>query len=156
MTPTCVWPKCLAWAWNRPSRSWPKSEPPPRALRLRTAWPVGRGSVPAARRRRVSYSTRSPKGNKHFRRVLVQAAHATSKTKGSYLQTLFHRLLPRQSHLGFGPSPLPSFGSSSRRVCGTSKKASSPTQELASIWPTNSLALSKRLGFQIQICEPAP
>jgi transposase len=46
----------------------------------------------------ISRSTRSAKGSTHVRRVLVQAAHAAVKTKGSYLQTLFYRLLPK---LGF-------------------------------------------------------
>jgi transposase len=46
----------------------------------------------------VSHSSRSAKGNRHLRRVLVQAAQAASRTKGSYLQTVFRRLLPR---LGF-------------------------------------------------------
>ena len=43
----------------------------------------------------VSQSAGSAKGNKHFRRVLVQAAQAAARTKGSYLQTVFHRLVPR-------------------------------------------------------------
>jgi transposase len=46
----------------------------------------------------VSHSARSAKGNRHFRRVLVPAAQAAAKTKGSYLQTVFRRLVPR---LGF-------------------------------------------------------
>ena len=46
----------------------------------------------------VSRSSHSAKGNRHFRRILVQAAQAASRTKGSYLQTVFRRLVPR---LGF-------------------------------------------------------
>jgi transposase len=43
----------------------------------------------------VSRSARSAKGNRHFRRVLVQAAQSAARTKGSYLQNVFRRLLPR-------------------------------------------------------------
>ena len=40
-------------------------------------------------------SSRSAKGNKYLRRVLNQAAHAAVKSKGSYFQAVFRRLLPR-------------------------------------------------------------
>jgi transposase len=40
-------------------------------------------------------SSRSAKGNKYLRRVLNQAAHAAVKSKGSYFQVVFRRLLPR-------------------------------------------------------------
>jgi transposase len=42
-----------------------------------------------------STSNRSPKGNRAMRRVLTQIAHAAVRTKGSHLQQVFHRLLPR-------------------------------------------------------------
>jgi transposase len=41
------------------------------------------------------HSTRSPKGNKHMRRLLNQAAQAAVKTKGSIFEVTFRRLLPR-------------------------------------------------------------
>ncbi len=40
-------------------------------------------------------SSRSPKGNKYLRRLLNQTAHAAVKTKGSHLQAVFRRLLPK-------------------------------------------------------------
>ncbi len=43
----------------------------------------------------VGHDHSSAKGNKHLRRVLVQAAQAAVKTRGSYLQAVFRRLLPR-------------------------------------------------------------
>jgi transposase len=43
----------------------------------------------------VSQSHRSPKGNRNLRRVLVQAAHAAVKVKGSVFAVHFHRLLRR-------------------------------------------------------------
>lgn len=42
-----------------------------------------------------SKSTQSPKGNRHLRRVLNQAAQSAVKVKGSIFEVTFHRLLPR-------------------------------------------------------------
>lgn len=46
----------------------------------------------------VSYSHRSPKGNRHMRRILNQAAHAAVKLKGSIFQILYRRYGPRLGH----------------------------------------------------------
>jgi len=45
-------------------------------------------------------SSRSPKGNKYLRRLLNQLAHAAVKTKGSHLQAVFRRLLPKLGYKG--------------------------------------------------------
>jgi transposase len=42
-----------------------------------------------------NHNSACPKGNKYLRRVLNQAAQAAVKKKGSYLQAVFRRLLPR-------------------------------------------------------------
>jgi transposase len=42
-----------------------------------------------------SQSTRSPKGNRHMRRLLNQAAQSAVKVKGSIFEVTFQRLLPR-------------------------------------------------------------
>jgi transposase len=42
-----------------------------------------------------SYSQRSAKGNWQMRRLLSQAAHAASHAKGSFLESLYRRLVPR-------------------------------------------------------------
>jgi len=42
-----------------------------------------------------SQSTRSPKGNRHMRRLLNQAAQSAVKTKGSIFEATFQRMLPR-------------------------------------------------------------
>jgi transposase len=42
-----------------------------------------------------SHSTRSPKGNRHMRRLLNQAAQSSVKVKGSIFELIFSRLLPR-------------------------------------------------------------
>jgi transposase len=45
-----------------------------------------------------SKSHRSPKGNRHMRRILNQCANAAVKLKGSIFQILYRRLLPRLGH----------------------------------------------------------
>lgn len=47
-----------------------------------------------------NHSSRSPKGNRFLRRVLVQAAHAAVKKKGSHFQNVFRRWLPRLGYKG--------------------------------------------------------
>jgi transposase len=46
----------------------------------------------------VNYSPRSPKGNRHMRRILNQAANAAVKHKGSIFEIVYHRLVPRLGH----------------------------------------------------------
>jgi len=46
----------------------------------------------------VSYSHRSPKGNRHMRRILNQAANAAVKHKGSIFAILYRRYVPRLGH----------------------------------------------------------
>jgi transposase len=46
----------------------------------------------------VSYSHRSPKGNRHMRRLLNQAANAAVKHKGSIFEVLYRRYVPRLGH----------------------------------------------------------
>ena len=46
----------------------------------------------------VNYSHRSPKGNRHMRRILNQAANAAVKYKGSIFQILYRRYVPRLGH----------------------------------------------------------
>jgi transposase len=46
----------------------------------------------------VNYSPRSPKGNRHMRRLLNQAANAAVKLKGSIFEVLYRRYVPRLGH----------------------------------------------------------
>ncbi len=46
----------------------------------------------------MSYSHRSPQGNRQMRRLLHQAANAAVKTKGSLFQLVYRRLVPRLGH----------------------------------------------------------
>ena len=46
----------------------------------------------------VNYSHRSPKGNRHMRRVLNQTANAAARTKGSIFNIVYRRSVPRLGH----------------------------------------------------------
>jgi transposase len=46
----------------------------------------------------VNYSHQSPKGNRHMRRVLNQAANAAATTKGSIFEIVYRRSVPRLGH----------------------------------------------------------
>src|SRR5467141_1766791 len=46
----------------------------------------------------VNYSHRSPKGNRHMRRLLNQAANAAVKVKGSIFEVVYRRCVPRLGH----------------------------------------------------------
>jgi len=46
----------------------------------------------------VSKSHRSPKGNRHMRRVLNQCANAAVRVKGSVFEIVYRRLVPRLGH----------------------------------------------------------
>jgi transposase len=46
----------------------------------------------------VSHSHRSPKGNRHMRRILNQCANAAVKHKGSIFEIVYRRLVPRLGH----------------------------------------------------------
>jgi transposase len=46
----------------------------------------------------VNYSHRSPKGNRHMRRLLNQAANAAVKVKGSIFEIVYRRSVPRLGH----------------------------------------------------------
>ena len=46
----------------------------------------------------VNYSHRSPKGNRHMRRLLNQAANAAARTKGSIFEIVYRRSVLRLGH----------------------------------------------------------
>jgi transposase len=57
----------------------------------------------------VSKSHRSPKGNRHMRRILNQAANAAAKSKGTIFEIVYRRLVSRRTqsnHRGHRPSAL--------------------------------------------------
>ena len=46
----------------------------------------------------VNHSYRSPKGNRHMRRILNQTANAAVKAKGSIFEIVYRRCVPRMGH----------------------------------------------------------
>jgi transposase len=46
----------------------------------------------------VNHSHRSPKGNRHMRRLLNQSANAAARTKGSLFEIVYRRSVPRLGH----------------------------------------------------------
>jgi len=46
----------------------------------------------------INYSSRSPKGNRHMRRILNQVANAAVRLKGSLFALLYRRYVPRLGH----------------------------------------------------------
>jgi transposase len=46
----------------------------------------------------VSKNHRSPKGNRHMRRILNQAANAAAKSKGTVFEIVYRRLVSRLGH----------------------------------------------------------
>src|SRR2546426_8994366 len=46
----------------------------------------------------VNYSHRSPKGNRHMRRLLNQAGNAAARAKGSIFEIVYRRSVPRLGH----------------------------------------------------------
>jgi len=46
----------------------------------------------------VNYNHRSPKGNRHMRRILNQSANAAVKAKGSIFENVYRRTVPRLGH----------------------------------------------------------
>jgi len=57
------------------------------------------GACPGEEEERgVNYVPGSPKGNRHMRRLLHQAANAAAKHKGSIFEIVYCRLVPRLGH----------------------------------------------------------
>jgi hypothetical protein len=46
----------------------------------------------------VNYNHRFPKGNRHMRRILNQAANAAVKAKGTIFEIVYRRTVPRLGH----------------------------------------------------------
>jgi len=46
----------------------------------------------------VNYNHRSPKGNRHMRRILNQTANAAVRAKGSVFEMIYRRTVPRHGH----------------------------------------------------------
>jgi transposase len=109
-----------------------------------------------------NHNSRCPKGNKYLRRVLCQGAQAAVKKKGSHLQLVFKRLLPR---LGYKQA----LWAIARRVCVLVWKilhdgvryiefGDAPSPVAAKQRAQKMVRALRRLGYTVEIrpTEPAP
>jgi transposase len=107
-----------------------------------------------------NHNSRCPKGNKYLRRVLNQAAQAAVKKKGSHLQAVFRRLLPR---LGYKQA----LWAIARRLCVIIWKilhdgvqyieyGELPTPTAARLRVQKMLRALRRLGYTVEISRAEP
>jgi transposase len=105
-------------------------------------------------------NSRCPKGNKYLRRVLNQAAQAAVKKKGSHLQAVFRRLLPR---LGYKQA----LWAIARRLCVIIWKilhdgvryieyGEAPNPSAARLRVQRMLRALRRLGYAVEISRAEP
>jgi hypothetical protein len=67
----------------------------PEQLRSLAAWLVEQKVEEVVMESTAQYWDRSPKGNRHMRRLLNQAANAAVKGKGSIFEIIYRRCVPR-------------------------------------------------------------
>ena len=106
----------------------------------------------------VNYSHRSPKGNRHMRRLLNQTANAATRTKGSIFQIVYRGLVPRLGHNQ-------AIGAIAHRQCrliwlilhqGVRYEERGPavTEQRRQTRTANMLRQLKRLGYRIEPPKP--
>ena len=111
----------------------------------------------------VSKSHRSPKGNRHLRRILNQAANAAVKAKGTVFELAYRQLVPRLGHNQ-------TIGAIAHRLCRLIWKILHEGVSYVEYGPAPTpLALKRRrqrlvtqlrkLGYQVQLtpaaCDPS-
>jgi transposase len=103
----------------------------------------------------VSYSHRSPKGNRQMRRLLNQAANAAVRTKGSIFELVYRRLVPRLGHAQ-------AIGAIAHRLCrliwkilhqGISYEERGPavTQHRAQRRAAHMIRELRKLGYRVEL-----
>jgi transposase len=108
----------------------------------------------------VSKSDRSPKGNRHMRRLLSQAANAAVKAKGSIFQSLYRRLLPRLGHLK-------TIWAVAHRLCRIAwkilhegvkyqERGQQPSTPAARRRTSRLIRELRSLGYEVQLRQPLP
>jgi transposase len=108
----------------------------------------------------VNYSHRSPKGNRHMRRLLNQTANAAVKTKGSIFEIVYRRSVPRLGHNQ-------AIGAISHRQCrliwlilhqGVRYEERGPavTQQSKQKRTARMIRQLRRLGYRIEPPKPQP
>src|SRR5216683_1620409 len=108
----------------------------------------------------VNYSHRSPKGNRHMRRLLNQAANAAARTKGSIFEIVYRRSVPRLGHNQ-------AIGAIAHRQCrliwlilhkGVRYEERGPavTKRSKQLRTSKMLRQLRRLGYRIEPPNPQP
>jgi len=108
----------------------------------------------------VNYSHRSPKGNRHMRRLLNQAANAAARTKGSIFEIVYRRSVPRLGHNQ-------AIGAIAHRQCrliwlilhqGVRYEERGPavTKQSQQARTTRMIRQLRRLGYRIETPNPQP
>jgi transposase len=108
----------------------------------------------------VNYSRRSPKGNRHMRRLLNQAANAAARTKGSIFEIVYRRWVPRLGHNQ-------AIGAIAHRQCrliwlilhqGVRYEERGPavTKQSKQKRTATMIRQLRRLGYRIELPNPPP
>jgi transposase len=108
----------------------------------------------------INYSHRSPKGNRHMRRLLNQAANAAVKAKGSIFEIVYRRTVPRLGHKQ-------TIGAIAHRQCrliwlilhrGVRYEERGPavTKRSKQVRTWKMLRQLRRLGYRIEPPNPQP
>jgi transposase len=106
----------------------------------------------------ANYSSRSPKGNRHMRRLLNQAANAAVKRKGSIFEIVCRRLVPRLGHNK-------TIGAIAHRICQLMILHKGVRYEERARWSANSskrvrtsrmIRTLRNLGYRVELqADPA-
>ena len=119
------------------------------------------GACPGAEKSaEVNYSHRSPKGNRHMRRLLNQTANAAVKAKGSIFEIVYRRSVPRLGHNR-------TIGAVAHRLCrliwlilhrGVRYEERGPavSQKSKQARTTRMIRQLRRLGYRIEAPNPQP
>jgi transposase len=108
----------------------------------------------------VNYSHRSPKGNRHMRRILNQAANAAVKHKGSIFEIVYRRSVPRLGHNQ-------TIGAIAHRQCRLiwlilhqavryEERGPAVTKQSKQRRTTRMIRQLRRLGYRIEAPNPRP
>ena len=108
----------------------------------------------------VNYSPRSPKGNRHMRRILNQAANAAVKHKGSIFEIVYRRSVPRLGHNQ-------TIGAIAHRQCRLiwlilhqavryEERGPAVTKQSKQRRTTRMIRQLRRLGYRIEAPNPRP
>jgi transposase len=108
----------------------------------------------------VNYSHRSPKGNRHMRRLLNQAANAAARTKGSIFEIVYRRAVPRLGHNQ-------AIGVITHRLCRLvwlilhqqvryEERGPAVTKRSKQLRTWKMIRDLRRLGYRIELLNPQP